>query len=424
MKRVLFTVIMAFAGTVLFAQDIKKTKEFIAANAWEKAKESVDATLANPKNQKNAEAWYLKAKVYSNLSSNPATKATAPADARLQALEAVKKCQELDKTQAQLFLTVDQYQPVFNLYTSTFEEAAAKYNDEKYVDALAGFKNAGVFGDYIFGQGWGLYKLDTTLTYYTALSALNAKNEEDAVKYFTRLADARVAASPEQATSYRYLAKYYYDKKDEANMMKYVKAGSELYPKDDYLPLLELDFVRDKGDKVALYKKYEEMIATNPQNFDVLFEYGNELFAETHVPDASKRPANYADNLKKIEELYTKAAALKPENSDVWLSLGKHYYNQALFKEDESRAIKGTKPEDVKKKADISADVVALCEKSIMPLEKVYTMFEGQGKLKTHDRSNFKSACSLLNYAYDKKKDKAKADMYQKKYDDADKTHG
>jgi hypothetical protein len=268
-----------------------------------------------------------------------------------------------------------------------------------------------------------LYKLDTTLTYYTALSALNAKKDEDAVKYFSKLADAKVGGKPEMATSYRYLAKHYYDKKDEANMMKYITAGKELYPKDDYLPLLELDYVRDKGDKAALYKKYDEMLAANPDNFDMLFEYGNELFAETHVADASKRPAKYSENLKKIEELYTKAAALKPENSDVWLSLGKHYYNQALFKEDEVRAIKGTKPEDVKKKADMNAEIVALADRSIAPLEKVFTMFDGEGKLKTHDKSNFKSSCNLLNYAYGMKKDKAKADFYQKKYDEADAKH-
>jgi hypothetical protein len=423
MKRVLLSATLAIAGTVLFAQDVKKTKEFITANAWDKAKTSIDATLANPKNAKNAEAWYLKAKVYSALAIFPNPKEPNTFENRNTALEAIKKLQEVDKTQAQVFLTMDQYKPVYDLYTTSFEESADKYNQEKYAEALEAFKNTGVYGDYIFSQGWGLYKLDTTLTYYTALSALNAKKDEDAVKYFSKLADAKVGGKPEMATSYRYLAKHYYDKKDEANMMKYITAGKELYPKDDYLPLLELDYVRDKGDKAALYKKYDEMLAANPDNFDMLFEYGNELFAETHVADASKRPSNYSENLKKIEELYTKAATLKPENSDVWLSLGKHYYNQALFKEDEVRAIKGTKPEDVKKKADMNAEIVALADRSIAPLEKVFAMFDGEGKLKTHDKSNFKSSCNLLNYAYGMKKDKAKADFYQKKYDEADTKH-
>jgi hypothetical protein len=424
MKRIFCMVaLVAFATTGIFAQTVKKTKELIAANKWAEAKESIDQTLANPKLKKDeaCEAWYLKGKVYSNLASNEATKASAPADARTQSLEAFKKSLELDKNASTVFLTMEQYASVFNLYTSNFEDAAAHYNNEKYADALREFKNTGVTGDYIFSQGWGLYKLDTTLVYYTALSALNAKDEAEAVKQFTKLADARSARTPEEATSYRYLAKYYYDKKDEANMMKYVKVGMELYPADEYLPLLELDYVRDKGDKKALYAKFDELVAANPNNFDVLFEYGNELFGETHVSDISKKPANYDANCKKIEELYTQALKVKPDNTDVALSLGKHFYNMALFKEEEARAVKGTTPDATKKKADMATEVVGMADKSIPPLEMVFNTYDPQPKLKTHDRSNYKSSASLLQYAYEKKKDKTKADFYGKKYDEADK---
>ena len=91
----------------------------------------------------------------------------------------------------------------------------------------------------------------------------------------------------------------------------------ELYPNDEYLPLLDLDVIREKGDKAALYKKFDEMVAANPTNFDILFEYGNELFLDTHVADASKRPANYAENCAKIEDLYKRAIALKPDNMQI-----------------------------------------------------------------------------------------------------------
>jgi hypothetical protein len=422
MKRVLFTALLAIASMGIYAQDLKKTQDFITANAWDKAKESSDQFLSFAKNQKNAQAWYLKGKIYGAIASNPGFKSLAP-DGRLVALEAFKKALELDKTMTTTYLTLDQYQPVFNLYTSNFDEAAQLYNAEKYPEALQQFQNTAVFGEFIFSQGWGLNKLDTTLTYYSALSALNSKNEELAVKYFTRLADAKVSNTPEQATSYRYLAKYYYDKKDEANTTKYINLGMELYPKDDYLPLLELDIVREKGDKALLYKKFEEIIQANPGNFDVIFEYANELFLDTHVADASKRPANYAENCAKIEELYKKAIALKPDNADVLLALGKHYYNEALFLEEDLNKIRGTKPEDLKKKADLNTQVAAIATKSIEPLEKVFNQFDSQAKLKVHDKSNYKSACSLLSYAYEKIKDKTKSDFYQKKYDEADKNH-
>jgi nucleoid-associated protein YgaU len=53
-----------------------------------------------------------------------ATERKAMPEARLQALDAFKKSLEADKNQATLFLTVDNYQPVFSLYASGFEEGA------------------------------------------------------------------------------------------------------------------------------------------------------------------------------------------------------------------------------------------------------------------------------------------------------------
>jgi tetratricopeptide (TPR) repeat protein len=341
----------------------------------------------------------------------------------MTSLEAFKKSQELDKNTFTLYSTTDGYMPIFNLYTSGFEAGANLYNTEKYEEALATFKNTGTVGEYIFSQGWGLYKLDTTITYYSALSAMNAKKEDEAVMYFQKLADANVGGSPENATSYRFLAKYYYDKKDEANMMKYINAGMALYPNDDYMPLLELDQIREKGDTKALFAKYEEILSKNPDNFNVVIDYATELFAETHVTEAAKRPADYEQRCLKIEALYKKAIELKPDSYEAKLSLGKHYYNQMLIMDEEVAKIKGTKPEDVKKKADMNAEIALIADKAIAPLEEVFKHFDTMGALKVGDRSNFKSACSLLSYSYDKKKDKAKSDFYYKKYDEADKAH-
>ena len=285
------------------------------------------------------------------------------------------------------------------------------------------FKNTGVIGDYIFSQGWGLYKLDTTLTYYMGLSALNAKKEDQAIAYFTKLADANVGGNSDMATPYRYLAKYYFDKKDEANMNKYIDAGLKIFPKDDYLPLLAIDHARDKYDMAFLLKKFEQLLAINPESFDLMFDYASELFGETHVSEASKRPADYTERCSKIEGLYNKALALKPDSYETMLSLGKHFYNQMLFIEEDAYKVKGTTPEAVKKKAEYATLINEMVDKTIPHLEKVFGHYDPQGKLKVGERSNFKSACSLLNYCYDKKKDKTKAEFYQKKYDEADKAH-
>jgi len=484
MRRILLTLLAAVGLMTVNAQNLNKIKDALAANKYAEAKTMVETFLASPKNQKNPELLYLKGKVLSAIAANPKERAAMP-EARLQALDAFKKSLEADKNQATLFLTVDNYQPVFSLYASGFEEGAGYYNEEKYEDALGIFKTTGIIGDYIFGQGWGLYQLDTTLIYYTGLAAINVKNEDEAFGYFTRLADANVGGTSDMSTPYRYLAKYYYDKIPKLNISigqskesvikelgnpnsiskdsseigidlyafdkheigidtktskvfyihqvyedtieilfnKYVNTGLKLFPKDDYLPLIYLDYIREKGDVAILLKKYEELLFLNPESFDLIFEYAGELFSETHVAESSKRPLNYREQCQKIEDLYNKALSLKPDSYETMLSLGKHFYNQMLFLDEDIYKARGTNPDVVKKKAQLQAQLDELVNKSIPVLEKIFNNYDPMGKLKVSERSNFKSACTLLNYCYDKKKDKAKAEMYQKKYDEADSAH-
>ena len=99
-------VIAAFMVGSVTGQTVKKTKEFITASDWMKAKDAIEQTFANPKLKKEeqAEAWYLKAKIYSAFATTATLKASAPADARNIALESVKKAIELDKNQAQVVL--------------------------------------------------------------------------------------------------------------------------------------------------------------------------------------------------------------------------------------------------------------------------------------------------------------------------------
>ncbi|WP_152270616.1 tetratricopeptide repeat protein [Agriterribacter humi] len=420
MKKIMLIALMAGWTLGLSAQNLNKVKSMLEDKELDKAKEGIDALLTAPKNQKNAEVWYTKAKIYGAIAASDQFKTLVP-DGRTEAFEAIKKAQEIDKTKATTLLTVDSYKPVYDLYGSYFDAAASQYNAEKYEDALANFKKAGEIGNYIFEQGWGLYKLDTTQVYYAALSAMNAKKDDEAVAYFQKLADAKVATKPEHVTVYRYLAKYYLDKKDIPNMQKYVALGRELYPKDDYLPLVEFDYLRSQGDKKAIYAKYEELIAANPEGFDMILDYANELFNETHVSDAKERPADYAERCLKIEELYKKALAIKPEALEANLNLAKHYFNQALFIEEDANKIKGKTPEDLKKKEELKAQVLSLCDKAIPPFEVVFKEYDNKETLKLSEKSELKSACNNLAYCYDRKGDKAKSDFYQKKYDEIDK---
>ena len=131
MRRILFTFLAAVGMLTANAQNLNKIKDALAAKKIAEAKGMVETLLASPKNQKNPEILYLKGKVLSAIAADSTERKAMP-EARLQALDAFKKSLEADKNQATLFLTVDNYQPVFSLYASGFEEGAGYYNDEKY----------------------------------------------------------------------------------------------------------------------------------------------------------------------------------------------------------------------------------------------------------------------------------------------------
>lgn len=422
MRKILFLLLAITGFFSADAQNLTKIKTLIEEKKFIEANTALDELLKVPKAQKNHEVYYLKTKALSGVAASPELRKTMPGT-RLKALDAFKKALELEKNETMLLMNVDKYEPVVSLYTLGFEEGADHYNKSEYEESYTTFKEAAAAGEFIFNQGWGLYKMDTTLTLYLGLSALNAKKEEEAVGYFTKIADENIGGTPDRATPYRFLAKYYYDKKDEAKMKKYMDAGLKLYPQDDYLPQLMIENVRDKNDMPLLMKTYEDLLAINPESFDIIFDYASELFGETHVSESSKKAANYQEQCLKIEGLYEKALSLKPDSYLTMLSLGKHFYNQMLFVEEELYKVKGQGAEQTKKREEINAAIDALGNKAIPQLEAVFNYYDKLGKLKVSDKSNFKSACTLLAYCYNMKKDKAKADFYQKKYDEADKAH-
>jgi len=52
MKQVLVITLLGFFSFQGNAQTLKKTKELVIAKTWDKAKESIDLTIANPKLRK------------------------------------------------------------------------------------------------------------------------------------------------------------------------------------------------------------------------------------------------------------------------------------------------------------------------------------------------------------------------------------
>lgn len=420
MKRILFTTLLAAMVTGLFAQKVEKAKDLLKANKLTEAKTEIDNFLAQEKNQKNADAWYTKAKIYTAISMDANAKGQFP-NARMEGFEALKKYTEVDDKML-ISLQIDGYKPVNDMYTSTYQEAANSFNAKNYDQALSGFKNAIAISSFMTEKGWINLKLDTNSVLYAGVAAEKLEKPEDAAIWYGQLVSAK-AKGDGFVEIYKWVANHYYEKKDVASAEKYLAIGKEVYPTDPFWASLDLDMAREKGDKDQLFAKYEQTISSNPDNHLYRYNYAVELYQHGYNTDLTKRPANSADVIKKAQDNVQAAVKMKPDYSKAQLFAGQIVYNQGVDMLNEAKAIKGTKPEDETKKKNIKAEALKKFDEAIPYFTQVDNLLSPQGKLKMEDKADLKEALDLLITIYDQKGMKDKVKEYEVKFNDVDRKH-
>ena len=428
MKKILLSVsflLITLSG--IFAQDAKKIKTYLDAKQYDKAKIEVDAAIA--KNPNDPIALYYKSKVYAEFAADPAFKVSVP-DAREQALEAFKKAVDTDKDNKVLLVLVqDRYKPIFDLYTGYYDAGAAAFNSGStsgnkadFDQSLTLFKNSDMVGRYIYSKKWALSELDTQLVLTIGKAAINAGKKEEAVTYLKKLADANITGTANDKNSYQlpyqWLSFYYKDAKDEANFLKYIALGKKNYPKDDYYDAVLLDYYRDKKDYDALFKKYDEIVATYPDSVQYHFNYANEAFIYVYNSDAGTKINNKEPLLKKIGTELQKVLSTKPNDVNTNWLFGQYYFNAGIDIKEQASAIKGNKPEDIKKKADLNAQAKDIFTKAIPYADKALATLEASNK--KSDKSKYKSIVDLMQRIYTSLYQADKVKLYQGKYDTAD----
>lgn len=411
MKRIILLTVLAIGSLNLFAQDVKTAKKFLDAKDFAKAKDAIDQTLATEKGAKDWEAWFVKAKVYGGLAANEATKSLVP-DARMIAFEALKKALELNNPLAILMLTQEGYKPIFSLYEGYYGEGANFFNAEKYEDAFNSYKNANTVGQYIHSNGWALSALDTSLVFMAGASANNAKKLDDAVFYYSKLVDAQIPVK-DYLPAYKFIIYYYNEKGDDANFHKYLEIGKKVFPTEKYFDDVEIEYLDKKGDKNAVIKKYEEMLAKDPSDYENTFYYGATLFNMVYRDDA--KLDNKAELIAKLEKAFIKCTELKPEEMDAYLELGKSHYNQAVDFKDQADLIKpnpgkALTPEQQSNKKNIQAQAEKKLNDAIPYLEKAFNIMDAVPDKKVGQKAKQRSIAILLRDSYNflNKPDKSK----------------
>jgi hypothetical protein len=409
MRKLILSAFFMAAGTALFAQKLDDIQEKINKGKYDEAKVQIDKVLAEPKNQKNANAWYYKGVVYNELGKDTTKK---DMDYRMEAFNAFKKYQELDPKN--VMMALEQNGRLFQLYEGYYNQGIAAFNAKSYDKAFSDFKNALAVKDYVYGKkfeinGFSFPALDTQLVNLAGSAGMLAKQEDAAIPYFTMLADAKLKGD-DFKDIYPILVDYYGRKNDAANKSKYLAIGMELYPSNPYWMQSQLDAAgTDKAKRLDLYK---DLVAKNPTNPDLAVDYSVELFNYVYAKD---KPADYEQRKTELTTALENTIKNNPESAQANFVMTQHLSNQIYDMQMDYNAIKGTKPEDVKKKQDLDKKINAQYENLYKYANTAVQQYEKMPELKAVDKANYRSVLNQMVDYYTMKKQTDKAKVYNDK---------
>jgi hypothetical protein len=180
---------------------------------------------------------------------------------------------------------------------------------------------------------------------------------------------------------------------------------------------------KENADKAVLFAKYEDVISRYPDNHLIKYDYAYELYKYAYDTSLAKRPANSPELIQKALTNVKAVIVVKPDYAQAQLFAGQIVFNQGVDILAESKKIKGTKPEDVKKKGDLKADAMKRFDEATPYFMEVEKILAPQGKLKMDDKTALKEAFDLLITIYDQKNNKEKVHEYEVKFNDVDRVH-
>jgi hypothetical protein len=455
MKKLVVLVIAAFGVLGATAQDLKKVETAYLLNKFEDAKTEVDKAVTDPKQQGKPDVFYWKAKVYAELYRNDQLRAKYP-NARQDADDAFQKYAQADPAFAKV--KEKGAEGYFAIYGTAYKLGVGAFNEKKWEEAATDFKTAVEYSDLIFKNKWSNQAIpfDTTSILYLAYAYQNGSKPAEAAKYYSRLADAKVAGADYYQDVYRFLVNHYTVTKNEALFRKYLALGRETYPKyawDEF----EIDYMDQNmslDEKVALFKKDD---AAGTMSEIKYLQFGD-IFVGAKNKNKDLDSAKAAEYSHLGVEAYKKAFAKNPQNGIAAYNIGVIYYNIYGEYDDKyaenirtMQGINANKPapdKDPKKRAaqdaavkaklDPIRDANAKLEKPLLEnldqsiewLEKAYTIFKDKTNRTNTEKSVINKSVDFLANLYGYKRDKMRGkdtkafDAFDAKFKEFDALHG
>lgn len=401
---------LAAAGLSLSAtaqkSNIRVANNALSAKEYDKAKEAIDAAVANAETSADGRAWYVRGEVYLSMQEAEQYKASNP---YREAYKSYQKAIELNHKSEDLnnrLLAVAFY---------FYNDGIRAYNAKQFDQAYELFKNAADIRDIEGGKRFaGDKTFDTTAAnarFQAASSAYYAKNYQMAVPL---LESAKANPITKQEYIYEILADSYDQLKNDAKFIETLTEGRKLYPGNQYLKNAELNYYIKSNKQDELVKKLEEAVAQEPGNGDLSFNLGNTYMTMAFNKVDGKLPSNFNDLFSKAENAFTNALKAKPENADYNYNMGALYFNYAAEVNAQINAL-GTSAADMKKYDGLKAQKEGLFKKALPYLEKTYNTLSPKGSYTPEEASTYRSSLIALQNIYASLNMKEKYEEIKKK---------
>lgn len=413
MRKIFILVLSVLAFGMVNAQKLDDIKLAVFQKQYEKAKPLLDAFLANPKNEKNAEAWYYKGFVYTALGSDTSFAKVCDASCRFKAMDAFQKYISLDPKGA--LLTDEGNISTVIIYDNAYTKGINLYNAKNYGEAFKEFELAQQMQQFMWknkqiytpkdGVPFPTSALDTNCVLNLGAAAELNKDVDNALKYYQLIADAGIGGKTNQII-YEYLASNYQQRGNNAAFQSVIAKAQQLYPEADYFVAVELEGLPKDASKETLYAKYEELCAKYPNRYFLQYNYAVDMFQQLYQGDSKNMP-NREQLKDKLSAQIIKAIAVdKTADANVLMVL--HLDESSYELKDEINKIKGTKPEDQKKRNALKEAAKKKLESAEPYADAAIAFYATQKELQVKAKNNYKKM-------YDIKRDIAKGKGDQKK---------
>jgi hypothetical protein len=392
MKKILFSLTVLVLALTVNAQSYDEIKQMMMLGQYKKAKEDVDKRMGNAKFASKPEAYALKATIYSALASDSSVMNTPEGVAlRTEAEAAFNKYKEMEPGMALLQDPIYKNSAV-SLYSLYFNIGYKQYEAKNFAEAFTTFKKVDDYSAILHQQKLLASALDTNVVILAAITAESSGNKDEAAKYYSRIADAKLKGENYESI-YRYLVTHYFTKNDMANFEKYKALGKELYPNSDFFTYDKTDFAMGlEGSFDKKMKSLEEVLSKDPNDYKANLSLGQLIYDTLNSKvEGAVLPANAAELEQRMVDAFNKAGESKGDEALPYLVVGDYFVMLQAEK---------VKRSDKKYGEFLEAGRV--------PYEKAAAVFAKKDHLSASDKQQYKKAAGFLEDIYNYKKEQAK----------------